>query len=143
MLASAGTAVGEIEVPETGAFAIGVRARGTPCKGTYPMIQFSLGGKPIGTAQLGCGEWQEVGTYGQLRKGRHQLTIAFINDASDPPHEDRNLEVDCVLIGTDDTTVSAVRVEHDPIEYAFGYVFETGGRKLVLSGDTKPCDALI
>lgn len=48
-----------------------------------------------------------------------------------------------VLISTDDATVSAVRVDHDPIEYAFGFVFETEGRKLVLSGDTRPCDALI
>jgi ribonuclease Z len=48
-----------------------------------------------------------------------------------------------VLIERDGAKVSAVRVDHDPIEYAFGFVFESDGRKLVLSGDTRPCDALI
>lgn len=48
-----------------------------------------------------------------------------------------------VLIECDGARVSAVRVDHDPIEYAFGFVFETATQKLVLSGDTRPCDALI
>jgi ribonuclease Z len=42
-----------------------------------------------------------------------------------------------------DVKISAVRVEHPPIEPAFGYVFETADRKLVLSGDTRPCEALV
>jgi ribonuclease Z len=39
--------------------------------------------------------------------------------------------------------VRAVKVEHPPVEPAFGYVFEASGRKLVLSGDTRPCPALV
>lgn len=48
-----------------------------------------------------------------------------------------------VLIERDGAKISAVRVDHAPIEHAFGFVFELGGRKLVLSGDTRPCDALV
>jgi ribonuclease Z len=52
-------------------------------------------------------------------------------------------EADGVLFGHDGMTVSAVRVEHQPIPHAFGFVFEAHGRKAVLSGDTKRCEALI
>jgi len=47
------------------------------------------------------------------------------------------------IISESDARVSAVRVEHPPVEPAFGYAFEAAGRKLVLSGDTRPCDALV
>ena len=39
--------------------------------------------------------------------------------------------------------VRAVEVDHKPIRHAYGYVFETDEAKLVISGDTRPCDALI
>ncbi len=40
-------------------------------------------------------------------------------------------------------TVSAFLVEHDPVRPAFGYHFEGGGRRIVISGDTRPCENLI
>ena len=40
-------------------------------------------------------------------------------------------------------TVSAFLVEHDPVRPAFGYHFEGGGRRVVISGDTRPCENLI
>ncbi len=40
-------------------------------------------------------------------------------------------------------TVRVVAVDHQPVRHAFGFVFEGGGRKLTLSGDTRRCDALI
>ena len=40
-------------------------------------------------------------------------------------------------------TVSALLVEHDPVRPAFGYHFEGGGRRIVISGDTRPCENLI
>jgi ribonuclease Z len=40
-------------------------------------------------------------------------------------------------------TVTAVAVEHQPVRHAFGFVFEAGGRRLVFSGDTAPCPALV
>lgn len=39
--------------------------------------------------------------------------------------------------------VRAVEVDHKPVRHAFGYIFETGAEKLAISGDTRPCDALI
>lgn len=38
--------------------------------------------------------------------------------------------------------VRAVEVDHKPVRHAYGYVFETDEAKLVISGDTRPCDAL-
>ena len=40
-------------------------------------------------------------------------------------------------------TVSAFLVEHDPVKPAFGYRFDGGGRSVVISGDTRPCDNLM
>lgn len=39
--------------------------------------------------------------------------------------------------------VRAIEVDHKPVRHAYGYVFETDEAKLVISGDTRPCDALI
>ena len=39
--------------------------------------------------------------------------------------------------------VTVVAVDHQPVRHAFGFVFEEAGQKLVLSGDTRRCDALI
>lgn len=39
-------------------------------------------------------------------------------------------------------TATGFAVDHRPVEHAFGFAFESGGRKLVLSGDTRPCPAL-
>ena len=39
--------------------------------------------------------------------------------------------------------ITAVPANHHPVKHAFGFVFEGGGRKLALSGDTAYCPALI
>ena len=39
--------------------------------------------------------------------------------------------------------VSAFLVEHDPVKPAFGFHFEGGGRRVVVSGDTRPCENLM
>ena len=39
--------------------------------------------------------------------------------------------------------LKAVEVMHQPVKHAFGFVFETGNEKAVISGDTKYCPALI
>ncbi len=38
--------------------------------------------------------------------------------------------------------VEAVEVDHQPVKHAFGFVFRGGGKSLVISGDTRPCEAL-
>lgn len=47
------------------------------------------------------------------------------------------------LLALEGLSVRAVRVDHAPVKHAFGFVFEAGGRRLVLSGDTRRCPALI
>lgn len=39
--------------------------------------------------------------------------------------------------------LTAFRVDHFPVEHAFGFRFEQDGRSVVLSGDTRRCDNLI
>ena len=43
----------------------------------------------------------------------------------------------------DGLRVTAVEVDHRPVKHAFGFLFEAAGRRLVLSGDTRRCPALI
>lgn len=43
----------------------------------------------------------------------------------------------------DDLVVTAVAVNHLPVRHAFGFVFAAAGRRLVFSGDTAFCPALV
>ncbi|MGI9406832.1 MAG: MBL fold metallo-hydrolase, partial [Hyphomicrobiaceae bacterium] len=74
-----------------------------------------------------------------------ELRIAFEERTSTAAFELEVIEFDetVPLIGTETGEVSAFRVEHAPIEHAFGFAFEAHGKKLVLSGDTRPCDGLV
>lgn len=42
-----------------------------------------------------------------------------------------------------DVRVTAFRVDHSPVEHAFGYRFDAGGRVIVISGDTRPSPNLV
>jgi ribonuclease Z len=61
----------------------------------------------------------------------------------------RALETEIAEIGPGEVlrhngvTVTAVAVAHQPVKHAYGFVFEAGGQKLVFSGDTAYCPALI
>ena len=39
-------------------------------------------------------------------------------------------------------SASAFEVDHKPVRHAFGFVFTAAGRRLVVSGDTRPCESL-
>jgi ribonuclease Z len=39
--------------------------------------------------------------------------------------------------------ITAFAVDHRPVENAFGYRFDSGGKSIVISGDTKPSDNLV
>jgi ribonuclease Z len=75
-------------------------------------------------------------------RAEHELRIAFEQRTSTAAFD---IEVHEFAEATDIVAgaVRAVKVEYPPVEPAFGYVFEAGGRKLVLSGDTRPCPALV
>lgn len=47
------------------------------------------------------------------------------------------------LLTLDGIKISAVAVAHQPVKWAYGFVFEAGGKRLVFSGDTAYCPALI
>lgn len=40
-------------------------------------------------------------------------------------------------------SITVVPVDHRPVRHAYGFVFQEAGRRLVLSGDTRRCPALI
>jgi ribonuclease BN (tRNA processing enzyme) len=48
-----------------------------------------------------------------------------------------------VVFRDDNVTVEAIPVPHAEWPYAFGYKFTGGGRTIVISGDTRPSDALV
>jgi ribonuclease Z len=48
-----------------------------------------------------------------------------------------------VVLERDGVKITAFEVDHRPIEPAFGYRIDYGGRAVVLSGDTRPSDNLI
>lgn len=39
--------------------------------------------------------------------------------------------------------IAVIEVDHKPVTPAFGFVFQAGGRRIALSGDTRACPALI
>lgn len=48
-----------------------------------------------------------------------------------------------VVYDDGDVKVTAFAVDHRPVRYAFGYRFESGGRTIVVSGDTRPTENLV
>lgn len=47
------------------------------------------------------------------------------------------------ILDLDGLTLSAFRVDHRPVRHAFGFVCQAPGERLVISGDTRRCDALV
>jgi len=87
----------EIDFPETGNYDFGLVARGTHCKGVYPLVEVYLDGERAGILYVGSEARKTYSCSFQAKKGKHKLAIAFINDAYAPP-EDRNLWVESFLI---------------------------------------------
>ena len=100
--ATVGSASAEVEFPKTGTYVIGLVARGTPCQGVYPVARVSIDGERLGDVPVSSDEWHTPTTFGRVEQGRHEVSVAFTNDGSDPPREDRNLYVDKVLVAPDD-----------------------------------------
>lgn len=48
-----------------------------------------------------------------------------------------------VIYDDGEVKVTAFAVDHRPVRYAFGYRFESGGRTIVISGDTRPTENLV
>jgi hypothetical protein len=101
VFATVGSARKKIEFPVSGDYLIGVHSRGTPTAGIFPLVRVAVEGKPVGTLSSGS-EWQTTTVTARIEKGSHELSVAFINDGSNPPLEDRNLFVDQVLVALDE-----------------------------------------
>jgi ribonuclease Z len=48
-----------------------------------------------------------------------------------------------VVYRDEDVQVTAFRVDHRPVKHAFGYRLDSGGKSIVISGDTRPSDNLV
>ncbi|MDH7571029.1 MAG: carbohydrate-binding domain-containing protein, partial [Armatimonadota bacterium] len=112
-LASSGTITGEIEVPQSGAYVLGLVARSTPAAGVFAAASVALGGtprRPLGTITTASREWDTYTLPVRLPAGRYPLVIAFINDAQ-IGGEDRNFYLQKVLLapasGTEATVTTA------------------------------------
>jgi hypothetical protein len=103
VFATNGSASQEIDFPAAGEYLIGVHARGTPCQGEYPIVQLAVDGQRVGQVSV-SERWETTCLVGQVAVGKHRVSVAFINDASEPPREDRNLYVQKVLIARDDNS---------------------------------------
>lgn len=101
VFATNGEATAEIEFPKTGRYLIGLEARGTPADGTYPVARISLDGQAVGQLTVGREAWHTLAIAATVFEGRHRLGVAFVNDGSRPPHEDRNLYLRRVLLSED------------------------------------------
>ena len=56
---------------------------------------------------------------------------------------DVNIVQEGIAYQDSDIKITAFLVDHRPVEPAFGYKFESGGRAIVISGDTRPSENLI
>ena len=49
----------------------------------------------------------------------------------------------CLRLGPHHSHVQVFEVDHQPVRHAFGFVFRTPEARLVLSGDTRACAAVV
>ena len=92
--------------------------------------------------------WGPAGTRQQLEKLldylRWDVEVRRAHMQNRPPPEVRVTEIDeGKVMEAGGVAVSAFLVEHDPVKPAYGFHFEGGGRRVVVSGDTRPCENLM
>lgn len=80
-----------------------------------------------------------------LWKAERELRIEFEQRTSVKAFNIEVIEFDneSELFPGTDCQVCPVKVEHEPIAPAYGFVFKANGKKAVLSGDTRYCETLI
>ena len=170
IFATVGTATGEVDFPADGVYTLGVVAGGTPCQGVFPAASVTIDDRPMGTVQLRGPQAQTYTVWGSVSRGRHRVAIAFINDASIPGKEDRNLVVEKLLVAPDESAgvlaltnpaaavavrrgkglivVDRVRWDTDAVNarkaarYACTLLGQLGGGLACRTGVTLPCDEM-
>jgi len=96
--ATVGTGKLAIDFPESRDYVVGVVARGTPVDEVYPIGEVHVDGRSLGSISIRNNEWQTYTTFGHVDAGTHEVEVAFTNDASRPPNQDRNMYVKSVLV---------------------------------------------
>jgi hypothetical protein len=101
VFATVGSVSAQVSFPKNGNYVIGILARGQPATGIFPVAQVSIDDKPLGLISTQSEQWHTVATSGFIPKGKHKLTVSYINDGGTSTNEDRNLYVDKVLVAYD------------------------------------------
>ena len=90
--------VGEyVRAGQFGAHELVVRARGTPCKGVWPIMQAMVGGTGGPTVSVNSKDFADYTLRVEIPAGVHLLTVAFTNDAVEGG-EDRNLHLERIEV---------------------------------------------
>jgi hypothetical protein len=95
-LACNGYIAAPISVKTAGRYTMEVFAGGSPALGVYPLVEVHLDGKLIGNIQTTGYDCRPYSLPVDLSVGRHELRLAFVNDAC-VGAEDRNLALDKVV----------------------------------------------
>jgi len=89
-----------IDFPGDGEYAFIVRGRGTPVAGVYPQIAIAVDGRRCGSVTTADEAWGEYFLTSPVEVGRHEVSLAFVNDAWAPERgEDRNVSLDWLRVG--------------------------------------------
>jgi ribonuclease Z len=92
--------------------------------------------------------WGPAGTHRQVEKLLDYLSWdvevrrAHMQDREPPRVQVTEID-EGPLLEAGGVRVSAFLVEHDPVKPAYGFHFDGGGRRVVVSGDTRPCENLM
>jgi hypothetical protein len=77
-----------------GEFLFSVSARERKALGQYPYMFFRIDNRIVGGKWVETTEWKYYNFHSKLEKGKHKISLAFINDYYDPKAgKDRNLYV--------------------------------------------------
>lgn len=114
--ATTGTATAQIDFASSGRWTLAFVASGTPCDGAYPLCQVTVDDQPFGKIAISSDQWESCAVSGQVERGRHKITLAFLNDGSNAT-EDRNLFVDKMLMAR--TTAAATALTDPPSTVCF------------------------
>jgi len=86
--------------PGDGDYAFIVRGSGTPVAGVYPQIAISIDGQRRGSVMIAGEQSGEYAAAIRVPRGRHDIALAFVNDAWAPERgEDRNVSLDRLRVG--------------------------------------------
>jgi hypothetical protein len=84
-----------IKIPAAGTYEVVVRAYGSPFGGIWPLMALSVDGRLVGQPiTVDSSEFKNYLFQVDLTPGIHSIGLAFLNDASNPGVEDRNLYLD-------------------------------------------------